>query len=554
MGARPAKEPPPAGDFAALARAFPHVEERYLQALQPHVPLSKSFHHRLSRKKLRPAPKPEKVTSALDDLTVEDLCSVITQCCLERYGGAFDGLEEVVANVRHHMVDGATIRHLEAQDWQVLCPYIGPRIAVTEALRRLQTASAALAKATSAPPAPPAQPTPTPPAGSSGGAVASQRAGSPPKRPAPSVPVASPISGPSTVTQLQHDLSGSALDLGVSDESFILTRFVRPEGIRAVQGQPSHFPGRLAQPLRRMATLKAFFMHPHHEATADDIDVAVDVNGDGVAQEAVSPSTEPQPPLHQWQLPSPDPLSLKSLLFSRSEFSNHRLIDTPLQVDPSLRCWLRGGWAVLYDLVRAIFLAQIFATFFLRLRQLPVFLVPVVSITLCIQQGWQHAASPSLFTSILVFPLAFAVNAAYRRREEALQYLAGIKSSALMLYLLMRSWSLSTPGLPPNYTANAAHLIEATFRNFGHYLTSTSEKDREVILTNIYQHYDDLFYHVDTLRLCDLAATLMGSMISNLVAVMTGFERLRIFSDYRTPCTLRSYSRGCTLLINFIMA
>eukprot|EP00667_Euglena_gracilis_P013423 EG_transcript_13858 len=182
------------------------------------------------------------------------------------------------------------------------------------------------------------------------------------------------------------------------------------------------------------------------------------------------------------------------------------------------------------------------------------FLVPVVSITLCIHQGWQHAASPSLFTSILVFPLSFAVNAAYRRREEALKYLAAIKSSTLMLYMLMRTWSLSTPGLPPNYTANTAHLIEATFRNFGHYLTSTSERDREVILTNIYQQYNDLFYHVDVLRLCDLAPTLMGSMISNLVAVMTGFERLRIFSDYRTPCTLRSYSRGCTLLINFIMA
>lgn len=41
-----------------------------------------------------PCPHPPKATGH------SHFCSVITQCCLERYGGAFDGLEEVVANVR----------------------------------------------------------------------------------------------------------------------------------------------------------------------------------------------------------------------------------------------------------------------------------------------------------------------------------------------------------------------------------------------------------------------------------------------------------------------
>ena len=43
---------------------------------------------------------------------------------------------------------------------------------------------------------------------------------------------------------------------------------------------------------------------------------------------------------------------------------------------------------------------------------------------------------PTLLLNILLFPLAFAVNAAYARRESALAHFAYFKSSVLNMYVL----------------------------------------------------------------------------------------------------------------------
>eukprot|EP00667_Euglena_gracilis_P029599 EG_transcript_39487 len=148
MGSHPTKPPAGPNDFAALAGAYPHAEVGYLRALQPHTPLStspppivqgpasKQLHHSLSRKKLSPAPKPDKVATVVDLLTVEGLCGWVTRCCAD--AGVSDSVAEVVANIRGHRVDGPMVRRLQPQDWQTLCPCIGTRLAILEALKRAQ--------------------------------------------------------------------------------------------------------------------------------------------------------------------------------------------------------------------------------------------------------------------------------------------------------------------------------------------------------------------------------------------------------------------------------
>ena len=50
-----------------------------------------------------------------------------------------------------------------------------------------------------------------------------------------------------------------------------------------------------------------------------------------------------------------------------------------------------------------------------------------LAVYVCQQQNWYLAMEPSLYVGVLVFPLAFAVNAAYQRREGALSRAAKVQ-------------------------------------------------------------------------------------------------------------------------------
>eukprot|EP00669_Euglena_mutabilis_P013550 TRINITY_DN8520_c0_g1_i1.p2 TRINITY_DN8520_c0_g1~~TRINITY_DN8520_c0_g1_i1.p2 ORF type:complete len:305 (+),score=135.58 TRINITY_DN8520_c0_g1_i1:441-1355(+) len=233
------------------------------------------------------------------------------------------------------------------------------------------------------------------------------------------------------------------------------------------------------------------------------------------------------------------------MLGHRSRYSNHRLVDCSWQPDVS-RPWIIQLLQVLwFEIMRALFYIFIIRKFGVRPNQLLYFAVPVLSTHICWVNQWYVDFAPPLFTTIVVFPLSFALNAAYQRREQALSFLAGIKASAAALYLFSECWTTTQLELPACFVHDTSAIIRATFRNFGHYLTALNEDDKETLLGNIYQQYNDLFFLVDMFRLSGIGPPLVTVPFNNVINLMTGFERLRVFADYRTPCTIRSYCTTC---------
>ena len=55
----------------------------------------------------------------------------------------------------------------------------------------------------------------------------------------------------------------------------------------------------------------------------------------------------------------------------------------------------------------------------------------------------------------VVFPIVFSINAAYRRREEALRYFASIKAHSAALYFAHRDW---LPNEAPEHAERMAQL------------------------------------------------------------------------------------------------
>jgi hypothetical protein len=88
----------------------------------------------------------------------------------------------------------------------------------------------------------------------------------------------------------------------------------------------------------------------------------------------------------------------------------------------------------------------------------------------------------------VVFPIVFSINAAYRRREEALRYFASIKAHAAALYYAHRDWA------PANNDAHANRMAHITFRllqTIHHYFTGRGENESH--FQAVYHLFDELY-------------------------------------------------------------
>eukprot|EP00669_Euglena_mutabilis_P014148 TRINITY_DN9194_c0_g1_i1.p2 TRINITY_DN9194_c0_g1~~TRINITY_DN9194_c0_g1_i1.p2 ORF type:complete len:337 (-),score=155.91 TRINITY_DN9194_c0_g1_i1:185-1195(-) len=242
------------------------------------------------------------------------------------------------------------------------------------------------------------------------------------------------------------------------------------------------------------------------------------------------------------------------MLLDRSRFSNQRLIDTQWQPEATRNPLLRLWQIFFYEVMRVLFVVYVFRKFAIRGRQVTYFCVPLMAMAGCLWHGWLADFSPTLFTNIVVFPLTFALNAAYSRREQALQTLAGLKASALSIHLFGESWTGTQLELPETYVLDYTKIIKAVFSTMGHYLTAINEDDKEILLHNLFLQFSDVFHHVDLLRLSGMPPPLIAVPFNNAINLIASFERLRNFADYRTPCTIRGYSKACMGVLSFAMA
>ena len=57
----------------------------------------------------------------------------------------------------------------------------------------------------------------------------------------------------------------------------------------------------------------------------------------------------------------------------------------------------------------------------------------------------------------------------------------------------------------------------------------------------------------DVLRISGIDAPLIASLTSSFGQVVSSFERLRMFSDYRTPASIRAFIQLCIILVPLLL-
>ena len=150
----------------------------------------------------------------------------------------------------------------------------------------------------------------------------------------------------------------------------------------------------------------------------------------------------------------------------------------------------------------------------------------------------------NLFVSPIVFPLAFAINADFQRREKVLDDLANFKAAAMTWFFCMRDWREAAH--LDKMWMQAVHLkLKSILFHTREYLVTNKIPRRKVILRAIYEDFSDTTQLIEIVRNSDLPAntSLVARVHLIINALCLAFERLRVVREYRSPRSIRSFNK-----------
>ena len=137
----------------------------------------------------------------------------------------------------------------------------------------------------------------------------------------------------------------------------------------------------------------------------------------------------------------------------------------------------------------------------------------------------------------IVFPVVFSIDSAYKRRERALALLADFKSHLLSIFYASRDW-VDSEGFEQEVKGQ---LLE-TYSSLRSLFTANSDhmKDSEQKIFDNISKLSQMLMGFRSLGLPSGELSRVNQYISKLVV---SIENLKVILHYRTPITLRAYSK-----------
>jgi predicted membrane chloride channel (bestrophin family) len=178
---------------------------------------------------------------------------------------------------------------------------------------------------------------------------------------------------------------------------------------------------------------------------------------------------------------------------------------------------------------------------FFRLVNVHTAIVIALSCTatyLCLQYKVIVDLPTGLIGIAIVFPIVFSINAAYRRREEALRYFASLKAHAIALFYAHRDW---VPEETADHSNRMKDLIDQLLQSIHKYFAG--KEDNEADFAAVYRHFSVISSSMEKLRDANVSNSEISRCNQYLRAMMIDFERMRNIHIYRTPMSLRAYSQ-----------
>jgi hypothetical protein len=179
---------------------------------------------------------------------------------------------------------------------------------------------------------------------------------------------------------------------------------------------------------------------------------------------------------------------------------------------------------------------------FITLQTFIIGAVAVVATWLCLRFDFKANIPMSIVGIAVIFPIVFAINAAFRRREQALGWLADLKGATMSLFFGYRDW------VPPSDFGReelmaAGQTLSLTMTKVTNHLARppARDEDRRQILDDIYDGFSRVSRLNERIRQAGVPANEISRANQYLTHIIRDFEKLTTIRDYRTPMALRGY-------------
>jgi predicted membrane chloride channel (bestrophin family) len=142
----------------------------------------------------------------------------------------------------------------------------------------------------------------------------------------------------------------------------------------------------------------------------------------------------------------------------------------------------------------------------------------------------------SLIGIAIIFPIVFSIDAAYKRREEALRHFASFRSRAVAVYFAYRDWAPSSE----EHGERGAELVLDLFTRAKAYFETRDPAAADLKL--VYSAFSRVSSANEDLRNAGVSGSEISRVNQYLAELMVEFEAMRNIHTYRTPISLRAYS------------
>lgn len=157
---------------------------------------------------------------------------------------------------------------------------------------------------------------------------------------------------------------------------------------------------------------------------------------------------------------------------------------------------------------------------------------------LSIRLGIRADLPSEIIAVAVVFPIVFSINAAYKRREDALRFLGRIRGSTHALWLAHRDWPEVGGAEHAERAAQLGRALDASIC-----ATISERRPDPVAIAAVTERIDEMSLSVKALRAAGVAASEISRANNYIASILADFENLRSVVEYRTPAALRAHSK-----------
>lgn len=185
---------------------------------------------------------------------------------------------------------------------------------------------------------------------------------------------------------------------------------------------------------------------------------------------------------------------------------------------------------------------KVLKSFFLIInyKTLIVTALSVISTYVCYRLGLTAKFPDMLVGVAIVFPVVFSIGSAYNRRETALQRFSDFKGHAIAMYYASRDWPTDKNNDLPRRVRSLVNEMIILMRTM---FTSRQKAEWQQNEKKIYEYFSKLSHLTMEFRQYGVQSGEISRVNQYVSKMIIAFDNLRIIHDYRTPITLRAYSK-----------